>query len=81
MNVRAGDETNVRARWGPTDPFSRDAPEYADAGYNGAFVGALAYVRVFTKIRRRAARGTIAALAVVAESIADPETFSAPECP
>lgn len=41
-----------------------------------SFCGARAYVRVFTKVRRRAACGTTAALVVVAESIVDPETFS-----
>jgi len=41
------------------------------------FCEALAYVRIFTKVRRRATCGTTAALVVVAESIADPETFSA----
>lgn len=56
--------------------FERCARIHACNGYNDRFCRGLAYVRVFTKVRRRAACGTMAALVVVAESIADPETFS-----
>lgn len=55
-----------RTRWGPTDPFSRNAPEYAHGRIQPSFCESLAYIRAFTKVR--VAYGTMAASVVVAES-------------
>lgn len=63
-----------RVRWGPTDSFSRNAPEYAHGRIQPSFCESLAYIRAFTRVR--VAYGTMAASVVVAETIADPETFS-----
>lgn len=71
---RARDDAMRRARWGPTDPFSRNAPEYAHDRIQPSFCESLAYIRAFTKVQ--VAYRTMAASVVVAETIADPETFS-----
>lgn len=80
-----GVHRSERARWrrdertralGTDRPIFERCARIRECRIQRRFCGAVAYVRVFTKVRRRAACGTMAALVVVAESIADPETFS-----